>query len=62
MSKMIKMNMVGMVLVAVSATLVALLAMGVGETAAFFVGKAVWYLPYVGAVGAVWAFRAAARV
>ena len=54
-----KMNMVGMVLAGIAATLAALLATGVGESAAACVGKAVWYLPYVAAVGAVRAFRAA---
>ena len=54
-----KMNMIGMVLAGIAATLAALLVSGVGESAAACVGKAVWYLPYVAAVGAVWAFRAA---
>ena len=54
-----KMNVIGMVLAGIAATLAALLVSGVGEAAAACVGKAVWYLPYVAAVGAVRAFRAA---
>ena len=57
-----KMNMIGMVLAGIAATLAALLVSGVGEAAAACVGKAVWYLPYASLVGGVGMLRAPRRV
>ena len=53
-------NIIGIMLIAVAAALVALLNSDVGAMAAKCVGKAVWYLPYVAVVGAVRSFRKAA--
>lgn len=52
-------NMIGIALIALAATMVYLLATGVGAEAVRLFGKAVWYLPYASFVGAVRFFRAA---
>ena len=46
-------NIIGIGLVAVSATLVCVLASAIGDGATRLLGKAIWYLPYATLVGGI---------
>ena len=52
-------NMIGIVLIALAATMVYLLVTSVGAEASRLFGKAAWYLPYATLVGSVRFFCAA---
>ena len=48
-----KNKLIGLAFVAVSVALVGVISTSVGDAAARFVGKAVWYLPYAALIGGI---------
>lgn len=52
-----KKNIIGLALIVSAAALVVLACSSVGDYAARFVGKAVWYLPYAALTGGVAVLR-----